>query len=238
MSFSALKFSFWYFEKVTDVPFEPVPTFLYFLSFFSICNFFLTLHQSLQARGQWQGHCLEDTRKGEFLGSPGVRTQRFHCSGQPRCEVRKRKKGYKVKVLIIRKKILSVVMDVNQTYCGGHFTIYVCVKSLHSCPTLCDPMDCSLLGSSVHEILQARILEWVAISFSKGSSQLRDETHVSDVSCIGRQVLYHQHHLTIDTKIKLLCAHEINILLYVNYISMKKNFKVTKKLYYNKKQWR
>ena len=40
-----------------------------------------------------------------------------------------------------------------------------------SCPTLCDPMDCSLSGSSVHGILQARILEWVAISFSRGSSQ-------------------------------------------------------------------
>ena len=39
-----------------------------------------------------------------------------------------------------------------------------------SCPTLCDPMDCNLPGSSVHEILQARILEWVAISFSGGSS--------------------------------------------------------------------
>ena len=39
-----------------------------------------------------------------------------------------------------------------------------------SCPTLCDPMDCSLPDSSVHGIFQARILEWVAISFSKGSS--------------------------------------------------------------------
>ena len=39
-------------------------------------------------------------------------------------------------------------------------------KSLQSCPTLCDPMDCSLPGSSVHGILQARVLEWVAISFS------------------------------------------------------------------------
>ena len=42
------------------------------------------------------------------------------------------------------------------------------------CPTLCNPMDCSQLGSSVHGILQARILEWVAISFSRGSSQPRD----------------------------------------------------------------
>ena len=46
------------------------------------------------------------------------------------------------------------------------------------CPTLCDPMDSSLPGSSVHGILQARILEWVAISFARGSSQLRDRTPV------------------------------------------------------------
>ena len=39
-------------------------------------------------------------------------------------------------------------------------------KSLQSCPTLCDPMDCSLPGFSIHGILQARTLEWVAISFS------------------------------------------------------------------------
>ena len=45
-----------------------------------------------------------------------------------------------------------------------------------SCPTLCDPVDCSPPGSSVHGILQARILEWVAISFSLGSSQPRDRT--------------------------------------------------------------
>ena len=48
-----------------------------------------------------------------------------------------------------------------------------------SCPTLCDPMNCSPLGSSVYEIFQARILEWVAISFSRVSSQARDGTRVS-----------------------------------------------------------
>ena len=48
-----------------------------------------------------------------------------------------------------------------------------------SCPTLCDPMDCSLSGSSVHGIFQARVLEWVAISFSRVSSQSRDRTLVS-----------------------------------------------------------
>ena len=51
-----------------------------------------------------------------------------------------------------------------------------------SCPSLCDPMDCSPPGSSVHWILQARILEWVAISFSRGSSQLRDRTQVSCIA--------------------------------------------------------
>ena len=70
------------------------------------------------------------------------------------------------------------------------------------CPTLCDPMDCSLPGSSVHRIFQARILEWVAISFSRRSSRPRDQTQVShivgrhftvwatrEVHCIGRWIL-------------------------------------------------
>ena len=47
------------------------------------------------------------------------------------------------------------------------------------CPPLCDPMDCGPPGSSVHWILQARILEWVVISFSRGSSQPKDQTQVS-----------------------------------------------------------
>ena len=50
-----------------------------------------------------------------------------------------------------------------------------------SCPTLCDPMDCSLPGSSVHRLFQARVLEWVAISFSRGSSQPRDWTWVCHI---------------------------------------------------------
>ena len=51
-----------------------------------------------------------------------------------------------------------------------------------SCPTLCDPMDCSPPGSSVHGVSQARILEWVAISFSRGSSWFRDQTCVSCIA--------------------------------------------------------
>jgi len=59
-----------------------------------------------------------------------------------------------------------------------------------SCSTLVTPMDCSLPGSSVHGILQAKILEWVAISSSRESSQPRDWTCISCVSCIGRWILY------------------------------------------------
>ena len=66
----------------------------------------------------------------------------------------------------------------------------VALKSFQLCPTLCDPMNYSLPGSSVLGILQARILEWVALPFSRGSSWVRDPTCVSYVSCIGRQVLY------------------------------------------------
>ena len=54
------------------------------------------------------------------------------------------------------------------------------------CPTLCDPMNCSPPGSSVHGIFQARILERVAFSYSRGSSQLRVQTCIFWVSCIGR----------------------------------------------------
>ena len=50
------------------------------------------------------------------------------------------------------------------------------VLVIQSCPTLCDPMDCSLPGSSVRGILQAIILEWVTIPFFRGSSQSRDQT--------------------------------------------------------------
>ena len=58
------------------------------------------------------------------------------------------------------------------------------VLAAQLCLTLCDPMDCSSPSSSVHEILHARILEWVAMPFSRGSSQPRDQTQVSHI--VGR----------------------------------------------------
>ena len=66
----------------------------------------------------------------------------------------------------------------------------------HSCLTLCDPMDCNPPGSSVYRNSQARILEWVAISSSRGSSWPGDWTCMSFV---GRQVLYHCTNLDIST---------------------------------------
>ena len=59
-----------------------------------------------------------------------------------------------------------------------------CGEAAQSCPTLCNPMNCSLPGSSVHGIFQARTLEWVAISFSRGSSWPRSQNQVSHI--VGR----------------------------------------------------
>ena len=81
--------------------------------------------------------------------------------------------------------------------CGG-------AKSLQSCLTLCDPVDYSPPGSSVHEILQARILKWVAMPPSMGSSWSRDQPHISNISCIGRRVLY-----TSATRYLYVFANEI-----------------------------
>ena len=69
--------------------------------------------------------------------------------------------------------------------------------------TLWDSMDCSPPGSSVHEIFQARILEWVAMLSSRGSSQHRDRTCVSCISYIGRQILYQ---LSCLVQHKVICV--------------------------------
>ena len=66
--------------------------------------------------------------------------------------------------------------------------VYVCAQS---CPTLWGPMDCSPPDFSVHVIFQGRILEWIPILSSSGSSRARDRTCVSCIFCIGRRILYH-----------------------------------------------
>ena len=72
-------------------------------------------------------------------------------------------------------------------YVCVYLYIHMCVKKVNvlvaqSCLTLCDPMDCTTPASSVHEMLQARILEWVANPFSMGSSQPRDWTQASCIA--------------------------------------------------------
>ena len=88
-------------------------------------------------------------------------------------------------------------------------------KLLQMCLTLCDPMDYSLPGSSVHGISLARILEWVVISSSRGSSQPRVGTHVSYVSCIWSEITFSFERLTCvvgQTSNYQTFAHLINVI--------------------------
>ena len=99
-------------------------------------------------------------------------------------------------------------------------------KSLQVCLTLCDPMDCSRPGSSVHGIFHARILEWVAISYSRGSSPPRDRTRVSCVSCIASRFftcwaieealdsILKGRDITLPTKVRLVKAMVFPVVIY------------------------
>ena len=86
---------------------------------------------------------------------------------------------------------LSAVMKKSQVKMSQKeevkYQVCMCAESR---PTLCNPMDYSLPHSSVHGIFQATILEWVAISSSRGYSRPKDQAHISCVSCIGRWILY------------------------------------------------
>ena len=88
-------------------------------------------------------------------------------------------------ILVVRSDRLSD--DLGEGQCCSYYTcacMHACMLSHFNCVQLCDPMNCSLPGSPVHGILQARILGSVAMPSSKGSSQPRDRTHVSYVSWI------------------------------------------------------
>ena len=90
--------------------------------------------------------------------------------------------------------------------------VCVCVLVAQLCLTLYDPRDCSLPGSSVHEILQARTLERVAVPFSRGSFRPRDQTCVP---CIGRWILYH---LTHQGSLIITVSFSKNILIHLQSI--------------------
>ena len=72
----------------------------------------------------------------------------------------------------------SLIREIDPACCSYDLAMLLCFIA-QSCLTLCDPMDCSSPGSSAHGILQARVWEWVAISFSRGSSRHRDWTWIS-----------------------------------------------------------
>ena len=89
-------------------------------------------------------------------------------------------KGRRLKERLTEKKKDKFLW---KTHSGPPAQACVCVYSVtQSCPTLCDPMDCSPPDSSVHGILQARIMEWVAMPSSRGSFQPRDWTHISCIA--------------------------------------------------------
>ena len=77
---------------------------------------------------------------------------------------------------------IQLIRGITLSLASFYFFLCVCVLVTQSCRTLCEPMDCSPPGSSVHGILQASILEWVAIHFSRGSSQPGDQTQVSFIA--------------------------------------------------------
>ena len=112
-------------------------------------NLFTKQKQTHRHRKQISGY-----QKGKGGGKLGITDQEIHTTV---CEMNKvllYSKGNYIQYLVIT---------------------YVCAKMLQSCLTLCDPMDYSLPGSSVHGILQAKILEWVAMPSSRGSSRPRDQ---------------------------------------------------------------
>ena len=102
---------------------------------------------------------------------------------------------------------------------------HACVSSIsQSHTTLCDRMNCNPADSSVHGIFQARILEWLAISYPRGSSWPRDQTWITcvSVSCIGRWILYHWNtwegpYIYTNTCIYNVHIYNISIWLYISH---------------------
>ena len=104
-------------------------------------------------------------------------------------------------MLIVKKDILMIsntksifksFSTIQWVYFSANiFSVNESAQSFYLCPTLCDPMRLSLSASSVHGIFLARILEQVTISYFRGSSQHRNQTHVCCISCLSRRILYH-----------------------------------------------
>ena len=136
-----------------------------------------------------QYSCLENPMDRETWRAtvPGVKKSRTRLKGLSR-HTRRLKTG-----ACLRSRHTQCLIDMETVHVLpstflSWFRGCCCVQP---CPILCDPRDCSPPGSSICGIFQARILEWVAISSSRGPSQPRDRTLISSFSCIGRRILYH-----------------------------------------------
>ena len=123
---------------------------------------------------------------------PGWEAKIPHACGQKTRQNRSIVAINSIKTLKKKSLLLSQLVPLSPSH-----TVYTSLFSISASPfcsvtqlclTLWDPMDCNLPGSSVLGISQARILEWVTISFSRGSSTPR---HRTSVSCTGRQILHH-----------------------------------------------
>ena len=123
------------------------------------------------------GSCCND--KHYFQKVPGGHQEHARCIGRNgHSEAPCWRLHMRILTIICRSIAISFILDF-------FFFLYRLSTCLHvqSCPTLCYPMDCCLPDSSSHGILQAKILELVAISFSKGSSRPKDQTYISCISC-------------------------------------------------------
>ena len=89
---------------------------------------------------------------------------------------------------LAKSELLRKLVDTLVVCCPLGSKALVRAQSVLLCLTLCDSMECSSPGSSIHEILQTRIMEWVAVSFSREYTQPRDGTLES---YIGRKIIYH-----------------------------------------------
>ena len=94
---------------------------------------------------------------------------------------------FKIIISKIRLFFVEVICFHKMAYADTHKLTSLCLLAAQSCLTLCDPVDCSPPGSSIHGILQARTLRWAAVSFSRGSFWSRNRIHVF---CTGRWVFY------------------------------------------------
>ena len=124
-----------------------------------------------------------------------VRTPGFHCRGMgsiPGLELRSCKPCIQIKKSdghCHRSKLDFILKNTSEKKRKKmnivfHTVTFVCIVCAQLCLTLCNPMDFSPPGSFVCGILQARILEWLAIFFYRGSSRSRDRIHISCISCI------------------------------------------------------